>query len=38
MTTQAILFMLAVWGVIATATGYCFYKLLNSPRRFGEDE
>jgi hypothetical protein len=33
MTTQAIIFMLVVWGLIIGCTGYCFKKLLFSDRR-----
>jgi len=39
MTLTAIVCLLVVWSVIGTATFYCFYKLLTSPRRFdGTDE
>lgn len=34
MTLSAIVCLGIVWTVIAAATFYCFYKLLNSPRRF----
>ncbi|MCS6978085.1 MAG: hypothetical protein NZM31_13910 [Gemmatales bacterium] len=38
MTGQAWLFMLGVWAFVAVCTGYCFWKLLTSPRRFGDAE
>jgi hypothetical protein len=38
MSTSALILMLAVWSVILAATGYCFYKLLNSERQFGQEE
>ena len=38
MTTEAIVFMLGVWGVVLTATSYCFYRLLTSKRQLGGDE
>lgn len=36
MSGSAIIMIVVVWGIILTATGYCFYKLLNSERKFGE--
>ena len=38
MSTSALVLMLGVWSVILASTGYCFYKLLNSERQFGEEE
>lgn len=37
MTRQAWVFMLGVWAFVAACTGYCFWKLLTSPRRFDPD-
>ncbi len=37
MSTDAWIFMLSSWAVIATMTIYCFYRLLASSRHFGED-
>lgn len=37
MTGQAWVFMLGVWAFVAACTGYCFWKLLTSPRRFDPD-
>jgi hypothetical protein len=37
MHTDAWVFMLSSWTVITFMTAYCFYKLLTSPRRFGEE-
>ena len=33
MTTEAWVFMLAVWAIIIGNTVYCFWKLLTSERR-----
>ena len=38
MTPEAWVFMLSVWAVIIGLTGYCFYKLLVSPRQFDTPE
>lgn len=32
MSTSAIGMIIVVWGIILSATGYCFYKLLTSDR------
>ena len=32
MTTEALIFMTAVWAVVAANTLYCFYKLLTGRR------
>jgi hypothetical protein len=34
MTTEALIFMAAVWTVVAGNTLYCFYKLLTLGRKF----
>lgn len=36
MSLSAIGMIVVVWGVILTATGYCFYKLMSSDQKFGE--
>jgi hypothetical protein len=33
MSTSATAFLAIVWSVVILATGFCFYKLLNSDRR-----
>lgn len=38
MTTTAIVFLVVVWGVIISATGYCFWKLMNSKRSFDSND
>ena len=38
MTSSALILMLLVWGLTLTCTGYCFYKLLTSKKRFGGDD
>ena len=38
MTGSAIAMLVAVWSIIAVATGYCFFKLMNSPRRFDQHD
>jgi len=35
MSGSAIIMITVVWGIILSATGYCFYKLLVSKRDFG---
>ena len=35
MSGSAIGMVVVVWGIILVATGYCFYKLLNSDRKLG---
>lgn len=35
MSGSAIVMIVIVWGIILSATGYCFYKLLGSDRDFG---
>jgi hypothetical protein len=37
MTTSAWLFMLVVWAVILSFTGYCFWRLLTSEHQLGGD-
>jgi hypothetical protein len=37
MTIAAWCFMLAVWAIIIGSTVYCFYKLLLSKKKLGED-
>jgi len=37
MTPAAWAFMLAVWGFVGGCTGYCFWKILTSPRRLDAD-
>jgi hypothetical protein len=34
MTTNALVFLIFVWGVIIAATLHCFYKLMTSDRSF----
>lgn len=38
MTSSAIAMLVVVWSIIAVATSYCFYKLMNSPRRFDQHD
>jgi len=38
MTISATIFLCIVWGVILIATGYCFWKLLNSDRKFDSSD
>jgi hypothetical protein len=38
MTTEAWIFMLAVWSLIGGSTVYCFWKLLTSKRRLDGDD
>ncbi|MGE3806924.1 MAG: hypothetical protein AB7K24_19845 [Gemmataceae bacterium] len=33
MTAAAWTFMIVVWTLIISQTGYCFYKLLSSPKQ-----
>ena len=35
MSVDAWIFMLSVWALVLTATGYSFYKLLSSERKIG---
>ncbi len=37
MTTEAWVFMLAVWTLVIGSTAYCFKKLLGSSRRLDDD-
>jgi hypothetical protein len=37
MTTEAWVFMLAVWTLVIGSTAYCFRKLLGSSRRLDDD-
>jgi hypothetical protein len=38
MTTEAWVFMIAVWAVIIALTGYSFWKLLTSERQLGGED
>lgn len=38
MTREAWIFMGVSWGVIAAMTAFCFFKLLTSQRRLGDDD
>lgn len=35
MSTEALVFMLSVWALVISATGYSFYRLLSSKRQIG---
>jgi hypothetical protein len=37
MTPAAWVFMLVVWSFVGGCTGYCFWKILSSPRRLDAD-
>ena len=38
MTTNAVIFLVSVWGIIIAATLHCFYKLMTSNRSFESHE
>jgi len=38
MTNSAWLFLVVAWSAILVCTGYCFFKLLFSGRKFGDGD
>ena len=36
MTTQAVAFMLVVWGVVIGMTAYCFFRLMTTEQDYGQ--
>lgn len=37
-STSAVFMLVAVWSVILINVGYCFYRLLTSKRRLGDED